>query len=311
VPDKFEPGIINPRLVRLSLDSEAIDPYFFVHFFKSPFAQLQMQMESHGGTMGILNAKNISELAVPVPPLPEQRRIAAILDKADAIRPKRQETIRLTEDLLRSAFLDMFGDPVTNPKGWPVQQLGDHLKFVTSGSRGWAKYYAPSGSRFVRSLDVQMNRISDEDVVYVQPPDSAESARTKVEAGDVLLTITGSRIGRVAPVPKDLGAAHISQHVAILRLGPGLLPGFLSLFMSLPSGGQRQIQQMQYGQTKPGLNLQQARAFQVPCPPLELQRRFMKVWEVLNGLKKHIGLTHCSEADLRGSLVKRAFRGGL
>jgi type I restriction enzyme S subunit len=74
-----------------------------------------------------VNATKLKALAIPLLGLPAQRRIADILDKADAIRRKRKEAIALTEDLLRSAFLDMFGDPVTNPKGWPVKPLGELL----------------------------------------------------------------------------------------------------------------------------------------------------------------------------------------
>jgi len=69
----------------------------------------------------------------PLPPLEEQRRIAAILDKADGVRRKRKEAIRLTEELLKSTFLEMFGDPVTNPKGWEVRELGDCVKDIESG----------------------------------------------------------------------------------------------------------------------------------------------------------------------------------
>ena len=89
------------------------------------------------------------------------------------------------------------------------------------------------GARFIRSLDVRMNSISDEDAVFVKPPNGAEADRTRVNPDDVLLTITGSRIGRVAPVPERLKGAFISQHVAILRLKPGILPEFLSMFLSL------------------------------------------------------------------------------
>src|SRR5206468_12602768 len=71
---------------------------------------------------------------VPVPPLPEQRRIAAILDKADAIRRKREQGIRLTEELLRSVFLEMFGDPSTNPKGWPIRSMADVVQETQYGT---------------------------------------------------------------------------------------------------------------------------------------------------------------------------------
>ena len=87
-------------------------------------------------TVAIVSKSKFEELQIPLPPLEEQKRIAAILDKADAIRRKRQQAIQLADDFLRSVFLDMFGDPVTNPKGWEVKHLGDCLDFLTSGARG-------------------------------------------------------------------------------------------------------------------------------------------------------------------------------
>ena len=118
VPNEFEPGIINPRLVRLSLDPKKVDPKYFSYFFQSPIAELQMQQKSHGGTMGILNAKNISALKIPLPPLAEQKRIAGILDAADALRVKRRDAIATLDALLQSTFLTLFSD--LGKKGWPV-----------------------------------------------------------------------------------------------------------------------------------------------------------------------------------------------
>jgi type I restriction enzyme S subunit len=78
-----------------------------------------------GANINNLRNEHLNNLLVPLPPLPEQKRIAAILDKADAIRRKRRESLRLLDDLLRSTFLAMFGDPGTNPKGWPMEHLGE------------------------------------------------------------------------------------------------------------------------------------------------------------------------------------------
>ena len=85
-------------------------------------------------TIAIINKSKFSEIEIPLPPLAEQKRIAAILDKADTIRRKRQAAIKLVEDFLRATFLDMFGDPVTNPKGWMVEPLGDHCEEMRYGS---------------------------------------------------------------------------------------------------------------------------------------------------------------------------------
>jgi type I restriction enzyme S subunit len=233
------------------------------------------------------------------------------LDKADGIRRKREEGIRLIEDLLRSTFLDMFGDPATNSKQWPKKRLGDFVLYMTSGSRGWAKYYSESGTRFIRSLDVQMNTIGNDDPAYVNPPQNSEAVRTQVQEDDVLLTITGSKVGRVAFVPDGFRRAYVSQHVAILRLNKHIRPRFVSMFLSDENGGQRQIKMSQYGQTKPGLNLEQIRNFDVLCPPLSLQDRFISFWLNQEHLHHQRSVALEQSNDLFNSLVQRAFRGEL
>lgn len=265
-----------------------------------------------GTTRAKLNQRSARDIPIPLPPLAEQQRIAAILDKADALRAKRRAALAKLDTLLQSTFLDMFGDPVTNPMNWEICELGECLEFITSGSRGWAKYYSENGTRFIRSLDVRMNYISDEDSVYVNAPDTAEAKRTCVQANDVLLTITGSRIGRVAVVPKGFEDANISQHVAILRIDTSKIrPRYVSMFLSLHSGGQRQIHQLAYGQTKPGLNFKQIRSFRIPNPPLEKQDRFLTFWNEFGNQVKKEQEANLFLNNLFYSLQQRAFKGKL
>jgi len=254
----------------------------------------------------------LSQLEIPLPPLAAQQRFAEVLDRVETLRAKRRAALGQLNELNPSIFLDLFGDPGTNPKGLSIAPLGEYLQFVTSGARGWARFYAQTGSRFIRSLDVQMNYIGSDERVFVAAPDNAEARRTKVRAGDVLLTITGSRIGRVAPVPGELEGSYISQHVAILRVNSEHLePGFVSFFLSLECGGQRQIAGVQYGQTKPGLNFEQIRRFQVLVPPIDLQHEFARRVQTVEKLKA-VHRASLAELDaLFSSFEHRAFRGEL
>jgi type I restriction enzyme S subunit len=265
-----------------------------------------------GGSLLRARPAYVAEIKIPLPPLAEQRRIAEVLDRADALRAKRRAALAQLDFLTQALFFDLFGDPVTNSKGLRIEPLGEHLLFITSGGRGWAQFYTPNGSRFIRSLDVQMNYIGDDDVVLVAAPDNAEAHRTRVQVGDVLLTITGSRIGRVAPVPPQLEGSYVSQHVAILRVdSKHIEPDFLSFFLSLGVGGQRQIARAQYGQTKPGLNFEQIRRVQIPVPPTELQNEFADQVAAVEKLKT-VQRTSLAELDaLFASLQHHAFRGEL
>ena len=292
-------------------DPRIVDNRWLMYRINSPEFRSQIYRWTTGTTRSRISRGNLGRIMLSLPPLKEQKRIAAILDKADAIRRKRQEALDEAGSFLESAFVKVFGSPVDNPRDWKIEPLGKYLDFITSGSRGWAKYYVEVGKRFIRSLDVQMNRIGSDDVVFVDPPEGTEADRTRVRPHDVLLTITGSRIGRVAFVPPEIDEAYVSQHVAILRLKKGLLDRFVSIFLSLDAGGQLQIANRQYGQTKPGLSLSQIKEFQVPVPPVSEQERFLRIWDKFSNVQAGLDTAQHECDDLFNSLVQRAFRGEL
>ncbi len=126
-----------------SLSEEILDTRYLFYFMDKYVERLREL--SIGGVIKYIKLGMLTDAEIPLPPLPEQKRIAAILDKADAIRRKRQQAIQLADDFLRAVFLDMFGDPVTNPKGWEVKPLGDVLK-LSSGNGLSAKEMDSSGS---------------------------------------------------------------------------------------------------------------------------------------------------------------------
>jgi type I restriction enzyme S subunit len=245
---------------------------------------------------------------IPLPPLPEQKRIAAILDAADALRAKRRESIEQLDSIIQATFLEMFGDPVTNPKGWATSTVGAEVSFMTSGSRGWAKYYASEGDVFIRIQNLRSGRLDLEDVAFVTAPDTAESRRTKVEQGDVLISITAD-LGRTAVVPPRLGAAFINQHLVLLRFRD-MNPFFITQLFET-DGGQSQFTRLNRQGVKAGLNFDDIRKLVVLKPPLGLQARFASIVESIEQQKARLK-AHLAELDtLFASLQSRAFNGEL
>jgi type I restriction enzyme, S subunit len=282
---------------------------YLYRWFSSPRTQATLRSFGRQTTsISNLDLKRALNMELLLPDFAEQQRIVDTLDQTDMLLAKRRQALSFLDELAKSVFLDMFGDIHNND----MAVLGDYLTFVTSGGRGWAKYYSDSGSRFIRSLDVRMNEIEDRSAVYVTPPNNAEAIRTRVHSGDVLLTITGSLIGRVAPVSPHLEGSYVSQHVAILRPEASRLDsGFLAFFLSIPSKGQRQIARLQYGQTKPGLNFEQIRKMRIPLPDISQQqlfaRRLLAVGRIAESNRAHLeGLE-----QLANSIQHRAFRGEL
>src|SRR4029079_12064750 len=113
-------------------------------------------------------------------------------------------------------------------------KLGDKLDFLTSGSRGWAAFYAEGGASFIRIQNVKSDELDLSDIAYVDAPNTAEAKRTRVQYGDVLLSIT-SDLGRTALVSSDIGEAYINQHLAILRTLQ-FEPRYLSAALASPAG---------------------------------------------------------------------------
>lgn len=287
------------------LPSEKVIPEYMEHWLRTNPPSRLISNEAYPS----IRTSQINDMLIRHPETTdEQRRIAAILDKADAIRRKRREAIRLLDDFLRATFLDMFGDPVTNPKGWDRSTVGKETYFITSGSRGWAQYYAEAGSLFIRIQNLKSGFLDLSDIAYVVAPDSAEAARTRVQPGDVLLSITAD-LGRTGVVPELIGEAFVNQHLAILRFST-LNPVFVSHLLATP-GGQAQFARLNRSAVKAGLNFNDIRSIDLLIPPRVLQDHFAIIVRTIEIQKTQL-MNSMIEADtLRMSLSQRAFVGEL
>jgi len=157
------------------------------------------------------------------------------------------------------------------PEDWDIVALGDYSKFVTSGSRGWARYYSGNGALFVRSQNVRGGRLDFTDRQFVSPPNGSEGSRTQVKHSDLLITITGNSVGNVALVEYELGEAYISQHVGLVRLKDTIYGQYICRFLSPGSPGNMQIWASQSGQSKPGLTLRILHDFRLALPPSKIE----------------------------------------
>lgn len=160
---------------------------------------------------------------------------------------------------------DTTGLPVL-PQGWVWALMDQLTEFITSGSRGWADYYSSSGATFIRSQNINKDRLDLTVIAFVNPPPSSEGARTRVHAHDLLLTITGANVGKAARVDIEIDEAYVSQHVSLIRPIEVEISDYLQMFLTSSAGGRGQLDKEVYGAGKPGLNLQQVAAVSVPVP---------------------------------------------
>jgi|SRR5882762_586883 len=299
-------GWLNQHIFNVRLRVEVL-PAFFIHQVNSKLSELIGK--AHGGVgLQHITKGALSSVKIAVPPLAEQERIVKLLDEADELRKLRSQADRRTFDLIPALFHEMFGGSHFKPAC--VEEL---TSLVTSGStpRGGDEVYVDEGPYFIRSQNVQMNRLDLSDAACLTPEMHKQMARTKVATGDVLLNITGASIGRVAWAHKLEREANVSQHVCLIRPKPDLLnPAYLSVFISL-STSQRLILQIQAGASRQALNHQQVRAIEIPLPPLSLQEEFASRGAEIRKLEAKQAASRERLDALFQSMLHRAFRGEL
>ena len=308
VPELPFPCITVVDVTIVRIDKNIADAHFVMNFCNSDTMRNQINRAVRGTTRERITRTELGQLTIPLPSLPEQQRIAAILQKADRLRRLRRYARQISDGYLQSVFLEMFGDPKKNPKEYGLVKLGDLMSFMTSGSRGWAEHYCDKGAIFLRVQNVGANRLLLDDVAYVQPPDSAESRRTRVKSGDLLISATAD-IGRTGVIPDNFPVAFINQHLFLIRL-KYFNPVFVAGYFSTPSG-KAQILQSDSEGVKSGLNFDDAKGLTIFNVPLEEQEHFASVFQRYEHLRNQQSESIRQAENLFQSLLKKAFQGEL
>ena len=180
------------------------------------------------------------------------------------------------DTLVKSRFVEMFGDIYTNKQNYPIHMLANYIDFLTSGSRGWAKYCTDDGSEwFITIKNVKECRITTDNIQPVNAPDNMEAKRTKVNEGDLLISITAD-LGRTGVVTKEIAehGAYINQHLTCVRLDKTkLIPLYVAYFLESKSGTPQFASKNQTG-VKAGLNFNSIKSLRLLVPPLALQQQF-------------------------------------
>lgn len=177
---------------------------------------------------------------------------------------------------------------------WVETTLGELAEYITSGSRDWSKYYADSGAIFIRTQDINRNRLSLNEVAFVKLPEKVEGKRSLVRKGDLLVTITGANVGKVAVVEGEIPEAYVSQSVCLVRLKDPSLAKFVHLQLTAKRGDKTAVEAMAYGLGRPVLNLENIRSAPIRVAPsiaqvlivAEIEKQFSRLDEAVANLKR-------------------------
>lgn len=291
------------------LANDRIDLRYLYHYLSCRFDEFQDA--GRGVTQKNLSATFLRELKIPLPGIQVQRRIAAILDKADDIRRKREEALSLADEFLKSAFLEMFGDPVKNPKGWELVAIGDVCERVTVGIVVKpASYYVSQGVPALRSLNVKEGHIDQENLVYFTEADNKTKLhKTRIWQGDVVVVRSGQP-GKAAIVPIDLDGANAIDILITTPRKKLISSPYLCSILNSPAG-RRLVLAEERGQIQKHLNVKSLKEAKIPLPPLNEVEKFTEIFEQVEMSKKALELASIEAQNLASSLYQRAFRGEL
>jgi type I restriction enzyme S subunit len=201
------------------------------------------------------------------------------------------------------------------PNTWQLVLSQELFSFVTSGSRGWAKYYSEQGPLFLRigNLDHGTISLKLNQVKRVNPPKGIEGTRTRVRSSDILISITAD-VGMIGVIPAGLQEAYINQHIALARPVDGFSIKYLAWYLA-SDAGLHQFQQLQRGATKIGLRLDDIRSIWVPFPPLdeqiEIVRRIEAFFKIADRIEERYQKGKFHLDKLTQSILAKAFRGEL
>lgn len=280
-----------------------------------------------GTTRLKLTQGSMQLMPFPLPPLSEQQRIVERIEELFAKLDEAKERLQEAADsfavrkaaILHKAFTGELTKQWRRENGvsdesWEEKKGEDFFEYVTSGSRGWAKYYSDKGSIFVRMGNLNHGTIELDfsDIQYVELPDQVEGQRSKLQKNDILISITAD-VGMIGLVREDMDA-YINQHVALARPKNDLYAEFLAWYF-VSDVGLQQMQNKQRGATKIGLGLQDIRSIILKIPTLPEQHEIVRLIDDL--LARERKAQQAAEQALasidlmKKSILARAFRGEL
>jgi type I restriction enzyme S subunit len=304
-------GCIHDGWLVLSGSGDVVDHDFFYHLLSSDLVFRQFSRLAAGAVVKNLNIDLVKGVKVPLPPLSEQRRIAGILDRADAIRRKRKEAIALTEELRHSAFLEMFGDPVTNPKDWPMKTLGDLAETASGVTKG--KRYENQAMMtvpYMRVANVQDGHLILDEIKTITVSEE-DGRRYQLKKGDVLLTEGGDpdKLGRGTVWQGEIPVCIHQNHIFRVRPGSQLRSEYLSAIVGSERGKRYFLRAAKQTTGIATINMTQLKAFPVLLPPVSIQDCYEKFVSRVTETRRKLMKRHQLVDELFNSLVVRAFSG--
>lgn len=293
------------------LPGKDIDRDYLYYFLRQPEMVQYATTRSIGANLPRLSPKQLAEFPIPLPKLEEQKRIVAILDKADAIRRKRQEAMRAIRDLIDSQFLHVFGDPVGNPMNWSSTSFNDHVTLLQYGPRFYNEAYSEGkGVRIVRITDLDFQGLLNYAAMPLMDVSDEDRKKFVLKPGDLLLARSGATVGKTALIDERAPECIAGAYFIRLRFSNAIRPLYAQMVLRSESV-QKLIASRSQQSAQQNFNGPAIRALPLPVPPEDIQDVFVRFHTATIATGERMAVYASESEDLFNSLVQRAFKGEL
>lgn len=311
VPDQLDGATASTGFCVLRARESKFDGGYLFHWVKSPAFVADMVNKATGASYPAVSDRIIFDSRIPLPPLAEQRRIAEVLDRAEALRAKRRAALAQLDSLTQSLFLDLFGDPATNPQGFPKKPLASLVRDDDTINYGVVQPGddLEEGIPLVRVGDLIEGKVRHSELKRIAPSIEAAYKRSRLRGDEILVSCVGS-IGVVALANESVKSFNIARAVARIPLAETTSRVFMAAYLSTDFV-QRYFTNELRTVSQPTLNIKQLSETTVVLPPISLQREFARRVTAVEALKRAQRASLAELDALFATLQHRAFKGEL
>lgn len=305
----FDFAIIPANLARIRPETSKINSAFLHYVLTSPQICEAFKSRTSQTAQPALSLRTIKAMQIPLPPLPEQERVVKLLDEADELRKLRAQSDRRAATLIPALFREMFGDPGTNPKGWPSGSLKDFGAEIRYGL-GQPPEEDPEGVPILRATNVKRGYISEVGLIRVRRDAVPVSRNAFLNADDVLVVRSGAYTGDIARVGEKW-AGSVAGYDLVVSPKERFAGDFIAWFLLSDFVQDRYFNGLKLRAAQPHLNSTQVSETPFLCPPFALQKEFAARVTEIRAMQTEQSAGRKRLDDLFQSMLHRAFEGEL
>ena len=319
VPSSAKPGIINQALLKITLNKNKILPGYFKYFFDSKTVQNEFAKLTYGSAIkNVTSVGFIKKMKVPTPPIETQKRIISIIEAARETITLREKAYELTNQLLQSAFLDMFGDPLVDKRPFPLIRLGSlgngekrDIRFGPFGSQLKINELTEEGIQVLGIENIGINQFINTKRKCITQEKYQQLKGFSVFPGDVIVTGMGT-VGRVCVIPVGYPLSIISSHLFKISLNLSKAnPVYIASSIAYSPYIKKQVENEAHGAIMDGLNTTILKNLELYLPSIELQNKFAKMLEQVKAAMEEQEKSRQEIENLFNALQQKAFTGEL